>query len=175
MGRINSKNKGGKNERELCKALKDWSGYDFSRVPQSGGLRWRKTENTTGDIICSDDRHKGKFIFSVETKFHNEINFQHLLLPNGKNKILEFWAQAVSDANRGKKIPLLFMRYNGMPKQTWFMVIELTNYISIKQLIKPHSKLRYERPDGLKRFVILNSNDFFKSDYKLICKKLRHG
>lgn len=171
MSRINSKNKGNKNERDLCKAMKTWSSFEFSRVPQSGGLRWRKTENTTGDLICSDDRHKQKFKLSIETKFHTEINFQHLLLPNGKNKILEFWEQAKSDAKRGNKIPILFMRYNGMPKLTWFTVISSESYSNIREFFPKHVRLIFRNKDG-EKLVLLNSSVLFESDYKQIHKAI---
>lgn len=118
----NSKNKGNRFERAICKFFKDWSGYEFSRVPQSGGLRWKKTDNITSDVICTDDKHSRRFPFSIECKFHKEIKFEDILLDN-KSKILEFWKQATSDAVRAKKIPLLIMRYNNMPSGDGFLVI----------------------------------------------------
>lgn len=42
MARINSKNKGSRFERTICKWFQDWTGYEFNRVPASGGLRWKK-------------------------------------------------------------------------------------------------------------------------------------
>ncbi len=124
MGKINSKAKGSKNERDVCKWWKSWTGYDFSRVPSSGGLRWSRTADTTGDVICSDKKHYIRFSFSIEAKSYKDINFEHLLLDNKKIKILEFWEQALSDASRGGKVPILMMRYNGMKKGEYFFVIE---------------------------------------------------
>ena len=54
MARINSKNKGSRFERTICKWFQDWTGYEFNRVPASGGLRWKKTDNITSDISCTD-------------------------------------------------------------------------------------------------------------------------
>ena len=119
----NSKNKGNRFERAICKFFKDWSGYEFSRVPQSGGLRWKKADNITSDVICTDDKHGRRFPFSIECKFHKEIKFEDILLDN-KSKILEFWEQATGDAHRAKKIPLLIMRYNNMPSGDGFLVVE---------------------------------------------------
>lgn len=35
--KINSRAKGSKNERELAKLFKDWTGKEFARTPSSGG------------------------------------------------------------------------------------------------------------------------------------------
>lgn len=123
MGKINSKAKGSKNERDVCKWWKDWTGFDFSRVPSSGGLRWSRTTDTTGDIICSDSKHFLRFPFSIECKSYKDINFEHILLGNKNVKILEFWQQACEDAQRGNKLPILMMRYNGMKKGDYFFVV----------------------------------------------------
>jgi hypothetical protein len=123
MTKINSKKKGSKNERSLCKWFQEWTGYEFSRTPSSGGLRWRKTDNIASDLVCSDERHSRKFPFSVETKDYKDINFEHLLLNKKSCKIKEFLKQAIGDGIRAKKIPLLFMRYNGMTKDEYFIII----------------------------------------------------
>mgnify|MGYP000509336423 CR=1 FL=1 len=174
MGRINSKNKGNKNERDLAKSMKAWTGFDFERVPSSGGLRWKRTTDTVGDITCTDNRHKGAFPFCIETKFHSDINFQHLLLDVSKVKILEFWDQAKSDAKRSGKIPLLFMRYNRMPKYVWFFVLSLDFYLRIKKHLPiNHEKLSYRNKTD--KIIILNSGSIFNSEYKQILKTIRNG
>ena len=51
-GRINSRKKGSKNERFLTKLFEQWTGVEFSRVPASGGLRWKgMSEIIVGDIV----------------------------------------------------------------------------------------------------------------------------
>lgn len=137
MTRVNSKNKGGKFEREVAKIIQRWTGYEFSRVPSSGGLRWKKTDNISGDITCSDPEHAGKFPFSVECKFHKEINFEHILLGNKGCKVLEFWDQATSDAERCNKVPMLIMRYNGMPKGEAFVMFDK----DVSDIVLKHFKL----------------------------------
>jgi len=123
MSRINSKNKGNRNERQVAEFLKKWSGLEFSRVPSSGGLRWKGREDTIGDITCTN----GDFPFSVEAKFYRELNFEHLLyLDNAK--IYQFWQQASNDALRANKEPLLFMRYNGLPKGFYFILVSNSFY-----------------------------------------------
>lgn len=116
----NSKNKGNRGEREVCKFWKEWTNYEFSRTPASGGLRWKKADNISSDVICTDDKHSRKFPFSIESKFYKDIRFEHILLGNKKCKILEFWDQANNDSIRAGKLPVLMMRYNNMPKGEFF-------------------------------------------------------
>lgn len=121
--RVNSRAKGSRFERVVCKSFESWSGYEFSRTPASGGLRWKKTDNISSDVVCSDPKHSRKFPFSVEVKNYQNIKFEHLLLGNKTCKIHDFWEQATEDANRAKKLPVLIMRYNSMPKGEAFFVI----------------------------------------------------
>ena len=48
---INGKAKGSGFELRVAKILSKWSGEEFNRVPQSGGLRWKSDNNVTGDIV----------------------------------------------------------------------------------------------------------------------------
>lgn len=121
--RVNSKQKGGRFERSICKWFTQWTGYEFNRVPASGGLRWKNAENITSDVACTDTRHSRKFCFSVECKSYKDLNFEHILLQKKTCKILKFWKQASEDAKRAKKLPLLIMKYNGMPKGEAFVMI----------------------------------------------------
>lgn len=177
----NGKRKGNKNERELTKYWQDWTGLEFSRVPQSGGLRWQNMEHITGDIICTDPLKNRRFPFSIETKFHRDIRFEHLILGNKKQKIMEFWEQAVEDGQRANRIPLLFMRYNGMPKQTWFVVIseklfKLGLRFGLKNNQRTMFTLHIPEQEAL---VVMHSDDFSNIDYKeftkTLKKKIRHG
>jgi len=142
---MNSKKKGNRNERKTAKLFETWTGYPFERVPSSGGLRWAKKSDTVGDIICTDEHHSRYFTFSIECKAHAEINFSELLLPNKGVKILEFWSQACEDATRANRIPILLMRFNGMPSDFYFVVLS-SDYVDY---------LNYHDNDGT-RFVISN-------------------
>jgi Holliday junction resolvase len=168
MGRINSKKKGSKNERALAKIFSKWTKLEFSRTPSSGGLRWHRTDDTVGDIVCISKDNKETFPFSIETKFHRDINFQELLLGNKGCKILEFWNQALEDSKRGGKIPLVLMRYNNMPKGVYFVLIPV-DIFKILKLIIPNE---YGRINYNKVFYIINSEDLFKSDYKQVYLKI---
>lgn len=169
----NSKKKGNKAERELCKWFKEWTGFPFTRVPASGGLRWKNTNATAGDIICDDERHSRRFLLSVECKSYKDINFEHLILGLKRTKILEFWEQSINDANRSQKFPILFMRYNGMSKNTYFVIITKQLYLTLLQQSEVEFKHNYFNISGSNPMVILNSNDLLKFDYMKFHKSLK--
>lgn len=168
----NGKAKGNKGERELCKWFQQWTGFPFTRVPASGGLRWKNTNATAGDIICDDERHSRRFLFSVESKSYKDINFEHLILGNKKIQILNFWNQCNEDAKRSNKEPILFMRYNGMKKNTYFVVM---NYRVFNLLFPTLIKFDYNhfKVIGPNPMVIVNSEDLLKFDYLTLHKKLK--
>jgi hypothetical protein len=181
--RINSRAKGAKHEKEVAKLLEAWTGKEFARVPSSGGLRWHKTSNTTGDITCTTEGHY--FPFSVEIKARNKVDFSRILIPyNGNSKAEKdkdsefetFWQQAISDADRAKKEPILFVRYNGMKKDLYFVAITKDLFYDyFKQATSCTKYLVY----GDKEFVVIPSTELFKANYKKIkahIKTLRsHG
>lgn len=119
--KTNSKNKGSRFERTIAKWFEEWTGYKFSRTPGSGG--WAKAKDAFGDLVCTDEKHGRRFPFSIECKNYKDIKFEHLLLGNKACKIKSFWDQAVHDANRCNKIPMLIMKYNGMAKNEGFLIV----------------------------------------------------
>lgn len=163
---MNSRAKGAKNERGLTKLFEEWTGYEFQRSPASGGLRWNMKSNTVGDIICTDEKHTRRFPFVIEAKFYSDIKFEHSLLPVKNNKIEEFWNQALDESQRAGRIPLLFMRYNNMPKNYHFVGLDLTYHNEVlkmkpdwKYVIMPHLSL-----------ILMPSTQFFEIPYKVIYK-----
>lgn len=175
--RTNSKNKGNKWERDVCKFFKEWTGYEFSRVPASGGLRWHKKDDIVSDVICTDEKHSRRFCCNIECKFYKELKFEHILLDNTSCKILEFWDQAKNDANRAKKIPLLIMRYNNMPKMEAFVMIShnfmdfLRKEVGIN-FTHPHMRITLHEEEVsvvmLSDFKTWNYNDFYKASRKYL-------
>ncbi len=159
MNKINSKNKGNRAERSATVALEAWTSFPFTRVPQSGGLRWQGGQNITGDIIPEDMYQLEDFPFSIEVKSRKVIDFQDLILPYNSD-IIEFWEQSVSDAKRVNKIPMVLMRRDGMPKHAFFLIIPKLIFNRIKKLLNLHNYIIYR-----KQLVICYSIDFFKIDY----------
>lgn len=169
--RINSKNKGNKMEREVTQFMKEWTGYEFSRVPQSGGLRWQNRSSIAGDVICTDKKHERHCKMSIEVKAPREIAFEHLLLPTkGKNtdKVNHYWKQCTDDAKVVKKVPFLFIHRNGMAKGTFFVVIPWGLYFdiisSIKWIPDKYGVLSFKNDDL--EIAILNSEDLKNVGYK---------
>jgi len=160
MARINSRSKGRRGEAKACDFFHEWSGMKFVRVPASGGLRWKNTTNTTGDIIADEPNYV--FPFSVEVKNMAEINFQHLIY-DVKSDIKKFWSQALSDAKRGKKVPILLMRQNGkrggFPGDMFFVVLPKKFVDGLEYDIKP--RIEYNRS-----FVIFNTRILKLIPYK---------
>lgn len=172
---MNSKKKGNKGERVLCKWWTQWTNMEFSRVPASGGLRWKSTHATSGDIICTERPHDRRFLFSIESKNYKDINFEHLILGNKKVKILEFWEQTKEDASRANKIPILFMRYNGMPKNIYFVIVSINLWreILIFKDGKPNSNIYFTVYNKGETFVIFNSNELLDVNYIKLHKTLK--
>lgn len=164
MPRLNSRSKGRRGENKAKEVLQAWTGMDFHRVPASGGLQW-KTANTVGDLVCGDPIHR--FDFAIEVKNYKEINFEHLLMPNISSKILdEFWPQCLKDSKRGKKIPLLMMRYDNIkPGDLFFTVMRYSEF----KVLKPH--LNHDYPYlKFKGLIIMHSYMLMTSKYKTIKK-----
>lgn len=169
-----SRKKGSRNERSVAKVMGDWTGYDFSRVPASGGLHW-KSANSSGDIICTDATHGTRFPFSIECKFHEELDLLYLiqgLVGKKTNKILLFWEQAENDGKEHDRVPLVFMRRNGMKKDLHFvMMSELMFHYWLLEMEKTpeggwnteNGLLSYQDRD--RKLIIINSEDLAKTEY----------
>lgn len=166
--RINSRSKGNKNEREIAKLLKAWTKKEFARTPSSGGLSW-KTTNTKGDIVCTTEGHY--FPFCIEAKSYKDLNFQHLLYSD-KAEILKFWAQANKDADAANKIPLLFMRTNGIAKNLHFVVMHQRHFrMFIKEHLAADCSYMYVKNH---KMIILKSTELFETPYKAIKLQIKN-
>lgn len=167
MARINSRSKGNKNERQLAKLFEVWTKKKFARTPSSGGLNWKKA-NVKGDIVCTTEGHY--FPFCIEAKSYQEINFQHLLYLD-KAIVLKFWEQAKRDAMGANKVPILFMRTNGMPKDLHFVVMHQSDFrLYIKEHLALDSSYLYVKNH---RLIILKSTELFDTPYKEIKAKIK--
>ena len=165
----NSKRKGSKNERGISHLFVEWTGYDFARTPQSGGMGWHN-KLSTGDIICTHETHISEFTLSIEAKFHRDLDFSHFIdgtFGKKTNKIIDFWDQCLRDADRVKKIPCLFMRRNGMKADMHFVVLPLAFHNMLKEDLELPSEYGYiELRTKTLNLTILNSIDFFNIPYK---------
>lgn len=174
----NSRTKGSRNERNVAKLMTDWTGYEFARTPQSGGLHWKK-QYTSGDIVCIDEKHGSRFPFSIECKFHENFDLLHLIddtIGKKSKKIIIFWDQTETDAKRVNKIPLLFMRRNGMKTGMQFVVMPTNFFLLWLAGIEPwHNKygiIHYTKMIETEsyQFTVINSEDLLGTDYRIFYK-----
>lgn len=117
---INQKVKGNKNEGVLAKLLTGFTGVEFTRTPSSGGRRFKNAKNFCGDVVCCDDDYN--FAFCVETKHWKDILVEPVLRKN--SLVYSIWKQAAADAKRARRIPILFLRENNMPKKQYWIFVE---------------------------------------------------
>lgn len=166
----NSKRKGSKFEREVAKWLTSWTGYQFQRTPYSGANHLSR--DLASDIMCSDERHAHRCKISVECKFYKDIKFEHVLLGTKSCEIEKFWSQAKRDATRSKKIPLLVMRYNSMPRNEFFILVDEDLGLWLRDSMKKHRYMYLNIPDN-PLYVFMASYIRETINYKLLHKEVK--
>jgi hypothetical protein len=171
---INSRRKGKKAERVIAKVLEKWTGKKFASTPASGGLNWQKA-NVAGDVVCATEGHY--FPFAVEVKNYTKIDFSHLITPGIKNvEILDFWAQCSRDAKKCNKVPMLVMRYNGLPKEFYYLVLDVEFWSKFRSenmftvLGSIRTTLSFWDKDKNIKLIIMPSPEFFNLPYIIIKK-----
>ena len=169
--KVNSKDKGKRGERELCKVLSDrFKGHTaFFRVFGSGNQGWRPmTEQAkeifTGDVVCPEG-----FRFSIECKYgYDHIDLCLLFEGVGKD-IDKFLEQASKDAERVGKIPMLCWK---KPRGAWLAFIPRVamntewfslNFRSNSQDRQTYCLLRYKEwiAVSLLDLIATSTDDFF--------------
>lgn len=140
---INSKRKGDRNEYIAAKLWTEWSGIEWHRVPRSGGLRWKSTQGTILDLIPEKD-----IGIAVETKHLKRISVPKKLRSN--SMIYNIWNKSLLEAK--DKVTILFLRSNGMSKNTYWFVVDM----KYKDVIEA-TPVSYG--DNI---IIYNSKDIFK-------------
>lgn len=156
--RVNSKAKGGINERKVAKILSDWTGAKFIRVPMSGGLHY-EYHLLCGDLVCVTADFE--FVFAVETKHYKTVKLKDSAW---MRKVIH---QATEDAKRAKKYPLIMLRENGMPRGEYYVLLNVA-----KDRILSKSRNIFEIQDF---YTVMASDLFTRHEYEDIYKYLTHG
>ena len=165
--RINSKNKGNKAERVVAKLFEDWTGEEWCRVPQSGGLQWSNKILASGDIMMTDPLALAHFPFSIEVKFYKEITFQDLILPN-QSTLQKFYTQSQRDGESIGKLPLVMFRYNRMPKNMFFVMMDIDSFDKvIFDMDLDNGWFNYAD-----EYAIFTSDNLFETNYRDFVKSL---
>lgn len=168
----NSKNKGSRFERKIGTWFTKWTGFKFERN-RAGSGAWHSNKDSTSDITCTDEKHAHRCKISIECKNYKEIKFEHVLLGNKNCDILRFWEQATKDAIRGKKVPILCMRYNSMPSEEFFFIVgpELAESIFNKDIVSsPHMIIN---ASGKNLYVFMASSIIKYVNYKDVHKQAK--
>lgn len=118
---INSDTKGKANERVACKDfLLPWTGQEFGRVPNSGGLKGWNDPYFCGDVVCKN--REFDFPFTIETKHRKDIRITYSLRAN--SYIFTVMRQCLKDCERSGKDPMLLMRPNGMRVGNYIVYVQ---------------------------------------------------
>lgn len=153
--KINSKIKGNRSELVVTKLLMGWTGHEFARVPQSGGLGWKYRMDICGDVINVDPTFY--FPFSVEAKSYKNVGLASEEPSDlRKNSIIyTFFEQCKRDADAAGKIPFLIVRQNEMPKDQYYIFLHMT----LMQIMKMYNYIHPKYEGDLLGF---RSKEFFE-------------
>jgi hypothetical protein len=158
--------KGGENERRIAKFLTKWltgkpKPYMFWRQDASGGLATVHIENAhmTGDI-CSIHPNSRWFtdIFSIECKtgYPATSFWQHFITV--KFGIEEFWLQALDDAKKANKEPMLIYRKKG---RKW--IVGINKYVNsmLKEYLYKFNSITIKWNDDIDDCILYDFDAFF--------------
>ena len=156
--KINSKQKGNRNEREFVKILNERFNLEngFSRVPMSGawGTNNRTMRDTSGqalDVLSGDLICPQGFKFSIEIKSRIDFNFWDMLNEGNENTDIDSWLyQASHDASCTKKEPLLVIKINNKKP----FVLFPKKLLEGKVIYKDYTLMRLD-------YFLLLEDDFF--------------
>jgi hypothetical protein len=134
LQRINSKEKGDRNELNVAHLITAWTGHEFERVPRSGGLHWKNRGDVCGDVINTD--REFYFPYSVETKFYKNLGLKQCAPYIRSNSIIyRFMEQCKQDAIAAKKMPFLMVRENGMSKDEYYIFLPI-NFLNHAEFLR---------------------------------------
>jgi len=158
------KSKGSAYENEIARReFSPWSGHQFIRTPQSGGMR----EVTKADLFCKELMISGDDILFIECKTRKQLCLHTLLEERnsrGQIPLFSWFDKASKDARREHKIPVVVFTQNNR-----------CNLIAFKKdiwlLLKSKIKTKYYIVSG--ELVILPLQDFFTILFKEVVSILK--
>ena len=120
-----SKIKGSAYEAKIKRYLNSHFDSEFERMPLSGSIEYLK-----GDIWTPHDT--AAWPYCIECKHYKDIQWNNLLTAKTTD-LLNFWRQAVREAEVMRKEPLLIFRWNRSKDFVgWSDDVEVSHYIEIK-------------------------------------------
>lgn len=179
MRKGGQKSKGSNFERQICKYLTKWmSGQDKDywvyRSPSSGAMATIvKQKNLSGDIIAVDSRAE-YFMKNVSLECKDgypSSSFNGLMKKNKSDEITSFWTQAVGDAKKGEREPILIYHKKLHNILVGVRYEFFKHYFESTLSSKRHLKINFD--DGiLPSVVFLDIDDFFCEDTLTIFKRI---
>jgi len=100
---VDSRAKGAEGEKQVKELLRKHTGLPFERVPMSGALPFMK-----GDLFVPDTA----LHYCIEVKFYKNSHFDDKILTNKSSEFIRWWEQAVDQAKKTDRKPVLFFKYN---------------------------------------------------------------
>ena len=120
-----SKIKGSAYEAKIKRYLNSHFDIEFERMPLSGSIEYLK-----GDIWTPHDT--AAWPYCIECKHYKDIQWNNLLTAKTTD-LLNFWRQAVREAEVMRKEPLLIFRWNRSKDFVgWSDDVEVNQYVEIK-------------------------------------------
>ena len=120
-----SKIKGSAYEAKIKRYLNSHFDIEFERMPLSGSIEYLK-----GDIWTPHDT--AAWPYWIECKHYKDIQWNNLLTAKTTD-LLNFWRQAVREAEVMRKEPLLIFRWNRSKDFVgWSDDVEVDHYVEIK-------------------------------------------
>ena len=108
---VDSRAKGARGEYLVRDMLREATGLQFERVPNSGALEYLK-----GDLYVPNE--KNRFCIEVKNYESSPLNDKIFTAPR-TNNLIKWWKKVVQQAQGGNQEPLLFFKYN---RSTVFVV-----------------------------------------------------
>ena len=104
---VDSRAKGARGEYLVRDMLREFTGYQFERVPASGALAYLK-----GDLYVPHEKN----IFCIEVKSYADSPLTDKIFTARKtNNLIRWWKKIEVQAEGGNQEPLLFFKYNRSP------------------------------------------------------------
>ena len=120
-----SKIKGSAYEAKIKRYLNSHFDIEFERMPLSGSIEYLK-----GDLWTPHDT--AAWPYCIECKHYKDIQWNNLLTAKTTD-ILQFWRQAVREAEVMRKEPLLIFRWNRSKDFVgWRDDVKVDHYVEIK-------------------------------------------
>ena len=120
-----SKIKGSAYEAKIKRYLNSHFDIEFERMPLIGSIEYLK-----GDIWTPHDT--AAWPYCIECKHYKDIQWNNLLTAKTTD-LLNFWRQAVREAEVMRKEPLLIFRWNRSKDFVgWSDDVEVNHYVEIK-------------------------------------------